>query len=50
VRNALGTAINKGFIVAAIVLIIGLIVSLTVGPARMGKKAAGQEAGVSHVA
>jgi MFS family permease len=50
VRNALGTAINKGFIVAAIVLIIGFIVALTVGPARLGKKTEGQKAGVSHMA
>jgi EmrB/QacA subfamily drug resistance transporter len=50
VRNSLGTAINKGFIVAAIVLIIGVIVALTVGPARLGKKTEAQEAGVSHMA
>ncbi|BBI34040.1 DHA2 family efflux MFS transporter permease subunit [Cohnella abietis] len=50
VRNALGTAINKGFIVAAILLIIGVIASLMVGPARLSKKPEGQEAGVSHIA
>jgi EmrB/QacA subfamily drug resistance transporter len=50
ISESLGTAVNNGFIVSLIMLSIGLIVSFTVGPARMSKKPDVQEAGISHVA
>lgn len=52
VRNALGSAINKGFIVSLIIAIVGVLISVTVGNARLEKKVEGQEheSGMSHIA